>query len=331
MPSEDSHQPLFAHSKRPRWGFAILAREEPEQRHYQFQDGQLRTFKQGYYELLEPVAPPRALDIVRDLKAMIRVARRELSPAAKVKRRTGGFEERLAVFLGLHPNGFTDPAWVAERRGVGTKRKKRHRDPAIADARERLSAEALDALIEAGSFDAVVKTAREVLGATDVAGSKDLGPLRKLAPEDHEDFARALRALLWGDGEYPDRLAAYIDVLARTEGERVTWPLASALSALVHPTEYALVKPSVVRREAQWSAPSLPYDASPSAELYARIHTMIVSVQDRLERAGHPASDLFDVTDFLGLPLTKRASAAEPAATPAPEPTEQPTVEAPAS
>ena len=75
--TDDNAPTLYAHSKRPRWGFAILAWEGREQRRYQFQDGQLRTFKRGYYELLEEVEDPveRAVDIVRDLKAMLRIER----------------------------------------------------------------------------------------------------------------------------------------------------------------------------------------------------------------------------------------------------------------
>lgn len=301
MPTADEPQmQLYAHSKRPRWGFAILAWEGDGQRRYQFQDGQLRTFKLGYYELLEPVEAldDRALDIVHELTAMLRSER-----SGRAERR-GGFEARLAELVRLYPKGFEDPRWIADRRGEG-KRKRSHRDPAIHDARERLAAPVLDEAIAAGRYSELVHAARAVIAATDLAGSKDTGALRRLPDARHEEFACALRELLWSEAPAHERLARYLAVLGDNPGERVTWPLATALTALVHPTEHAFVKPSVVRREAHWLAPSLPYDAAPSAELYARMLTVMVGVKGRLERAGHKPRDLFDVTDFLALPLPR--------------------------
>lgn len=303
--ADEPQKQLYAHSKRPRWGFAILAEDGLEQRRYQFQDGQLRTFKQGYYELLEPVEQldERALDIVRDLTAMLRIER---GGAARAQR-AGGFEDRLAAFARAYPSGFADPRWIEDRREAD-KRKRQHRDPAIREAGERLSARALDEAIAAGRYDEPFDAARAVIAATDLAGSKDTGALRRLAPRDREAFARALRELLWGDGPPRERFARYLAVLGRTPGERVTWPLTTALPALVHPREQAFVKPSVVRREAQWLAPSLPYDAAPSPELYARMLAMIQTVRARLERVGQAPRDLFDVTDFMALPARARVA-----------------------
>jgi hypothetical protein len=306
--ADEPLQPLYAHSKRPRWGLAILAWEGREQRHYQFQDGQLRIFKKGYYELLEEVERPRelAVDIVRDLQQMLRLDRGRRDAGGSVAK--AGFDERLAAFLSHHPKAFADPRWIAEHRSAdGSKRKKQHRDPAIREAQERLAPGVLDAAIAAGRYGDVCESVRALLGATDLAGSKDAGALRHLQPHDEEDFVKAVRDLAWGEGPYRERLRRYLSVLARSPGERVTWPLATALSALLHPHEHAFVKPSVVRREAQWLAPSLPYDAAPSAELYSRMLAMIASVRSRLERAGHVPRDFFDVTDFLALAIRPRA------------------------
>lgn len=305
MPNADeTRKQLYAHSKRPRWGFAILAWEGDGQRRYQFQDGQLRTFKRGYYELLEPVDQPadRKLDIVRELMAMLRAER-----GGRAERRSG-FEDRVRALLRLYPEGFADPRWVADHR-QGEVRSRQHRDAAIAEARERLSASALDAAIAAGDHTALVKAARAVISATDLAGSKDLGALRRLPETEHEAFALALRALLWGEEPFSERHAAFLDVLGRSTGERVTWPLATALTALVHPEEHAIIKPSVVRREAHWLAPSLVYDAVPSAELYGRMLTLLKGLKERLERIGQAPRDLFDVTDFLALPIRPPAGA----------------------
>ena len=66
-------QTLYQHQARPQWGLAILAWEGRDKRRYQFQDGKLRTFKQGYYEKLTPVTETDGSpeEIVRDLKSML--------------------------------------------------------------------------------------------------------------------------------------------------------------------------------------------------------------------------------------------------------------------
>src|SRR5690242_18047779 len=49
---------LFEHVKRQQWGLAILARESPDSRSFQFEDGQMRTFKQPFLSLLREVKRP---------------------------------------------------------------------------------------------------------------------------------------------------------------------------------------------------------------------------------------------------------------------------------
>ena len=50
---------LFRHSKRPQWGIAALVWELNGKRGYQFSDGKLRVFKQGFYGLFESAVAPR--------------------------------------------------------------------------------------------------------------------------------------------------------------------------------------------------------------------------------------------------------------------------------
>ncbi len=306
--TEEQLQTLYAHRKRPRWGFAILAWEGREQRHYQFQDGQLRTFKKGYYELLTEVDEPvdRALDIVRDLKAMLRIerGRRDSGATPKSLEHLVSFDDQLRLFTALYPAGFVDGAWVSEMRGEpGARRLKRHRDPAIEEARRKLGRDALDAWIASGDHRAVCEAAKTVLAGTDLAGSKDTAALRRLPEGEAPAFARALRDLLYGDDRYALRFTAFTGVLDRASsaarGQRVGWPLATALSALVHPNDHFAIKPSVARQQAQWIAPGMAYDANPNAELYKRLLAMADSVRRRLERAGHAPRDLLDVYDFM--------------------------------
>ena len=71
------------------------------------------------------------------------------------------FDDQLAVFEMLYPQGFTAGGWIADKRGEGAKRRlKRHRDAAIADARERLDVGRMDERISADDIDAAVAVAR---------------------------------------------------------------------------------------------------------------------------------------------------------------------------
>jgi hypothetical protein len=308
---EEQRQTLYAHRKRPRWGLAILAWEGCEQRHYQFQDGQLRTFKKGYYELMTEVEEPvdRALDIVRDLKAMLHIerGRRETSKAPGP---IVSFDDQVRTFEALYPKGFVDPGWVASMRGApGARRLKKHRDLAIAEARERLSREILERCIASGDHRAVCEAAKAVLASTDLAGSKDTASLRRLPASEEAAVARALYELLYGTERYAVRFTAWVAVLDRSSKERVSWPLATARGAHVHPHERRAIKPSVARQQAQWIAPELTYDSSPSAELEKRMVAMAESVRRRLERAGHVARDLLDIYDFMNATLQPKTRA----------------------
>jgi hypothetical protein len=73
---------LFRHARRPEWGLAILESETTTHRRFQFQDGQLRTFRRGFYELLEPVDRPldESLRITEKLEAArdMSIAREEI-------------------------------------------------------------------------------------------------------------------------------------------------------------------------------------------------------------------------------------------------------------
>lgn len=298
--AHESVEPLYAHTKRPSWGLAILAFEGRERRRYQFQDGVLRTFKRGYYELMEPVDEPydSARDIVRDLKSRLRIERAKASPDPTPKSvgRIISFDDQIRIFRAFYPEGFQDAGWTADVRGGEGKRLKRHRLPVMADAQRLLSA---DELAKLKDPEAVRERLMTVLGSTDLTSSKDTAPLRHLPAEHLKDLARVARELLHGDAPYEERFAAWLEVLGRTPNERVSWPLATAPAGLLDPTQHVAIKPSIFRDQAQWMAPSMPYDAHPSPNAYERFLKMATEVKNRLEREGlHPA-DLLDVYDFI--------------------------------
>lgn len=310
--ARESLEPLYTHSKRPSWGLAILAWEGSEQRRYQFQDGQLRTIKHGFYHLLEPVDEPfdSARDIVRDLKSMLRIERVRRAPEPTPKSLTSiiSFDDQVAIFDHYYPKGFEDPTWIEEvRGGEDIARLKRHRTPAVEEAKELLHEEAVDELISNKDYAGLLERAKTVLAATNLTTSKDTAALRALPDEDLEAMSLALRDLLYGEGAYEDRFTRWVDVLSHSDDERVTWPLATGIQALVQPETHVAIKPSVFRAQAQWMAPTMPYESTPTGDLYSRMHKMAVEVARRLEKADHPPRDMLDVYDFVWTTLRPKA------------------------
>ena len=299
-------EPLYTHVKRPAWGLAILAGQTEDKREYQFQDGTQRVIKEGYWDLLQPVDQPldRAQKIVRELKSMLRAARSREAAAGTTKKSGPppiSFEEQLGFFRAkLFPEGLGSENWRLKIRGEEQKkRRKRHRDAAIAHAQEQLGKEVIEELIAAGEFSQIRKRVHAVLTATDLTASSDTAPLRKLPEAAEPELAEHLHHLLYGEGPYASRFDRFATTLSAQTNERVRWPMASALAALVHPNEHICIKPNVFREQARWMAPSFRYTPTPSGASYVRLLDVAKSVRRKLEDAGEPVRDLMDVFDFI--------------------------------
>lgn len=85
---------------------AILAFERPTKRGYQFEDGKLRLFKEGFYHLMKPVDRPadETMELVAQLDGKLAraKARRNADPLP-IKPPAGVFslDDRLAALLNL--------------------------------------------------------------------------------------------------------------------------------------------------------------------------------------------------------------------------------------
>ena len=306
-------EPLYTHVKRPKWGLAILASETDDKREYQFQDGNQRTIKEGYWELMQQVDQPsdRAQKIVRELKSMVRQTRAREAHAAAPKKAGPPpilFEEQLNLIRELYPGGLGSDIWKNKVRGEGqSSRRKRHRDAAIAHAQELLDKAALEALVEEGNFSEIRKRVHQVLTATDLTASSDTAPLRKLPEAAEEELAEHLLHLLYGEGPYAARFDRFSTGLAAKTDERVRWPMASTLAALVHPQEHICIKPNVFREQARAVAPTFRYTPTPSGASYMRLLDVAKTVRRRLIDAGEPVRDLLDVFDFIHETLRPKA------------------------
>lgn len=307
---------LIQHARRPQWGIGVLVEDEGDRRHYQFQDGRLRIFKEGWFNLLEPVDRP--LDEMEEvISELERKLDRSLARAKILQRRRDGdlsairFVDQLRVFRSFHPEGFEDASYVeAWRTREGGKLRKSHIDRALGVAAKRLERAHIPTMTAAELQAACVAAMK----ATDlVSPSADVRPFAGIPPEHIGPVARALEALLMLDKDVDDdTLQRHFDMWTQAlfdAGVKPGWSLTTTLPALVHPQWHVSVKSSVFRLQAKWMAPGRSWDNTPSGALYVRMVRMAREIRQRLDEEGHKAADNFDITRFVWLTLRPKGKA----------------------
>lgn len=295
---------LYQHSKRKQWGLAVLAWERDNKRGYQFEDGELRVFAEGFYKFLEEAEcpPEQAAKLMARLGRQGGLGRGDGEDEQKLT-----FDEQLLVFLEQYPDSFAGAEWKNGHRGEGVKRRlKRHRDAATTAAAEQLSLDALDALIAAGDDAEVVRRMLEAVHATDLVTRAQAEPIARAKPS--PQLSRGLRDVLYGGGDYEPRFDEYCRLLLEAGRKQLSWPLASAIPALVLPHAHVAVRPTVLAKQAQWAYPRLRYSSKPEGRVYTRIITMARTVRDTLTNAEHPPKDLLDIYDFMLVTLRPAAA-----------------------
>lgn len=302
--SADHSNSLFRHGARPEWGMAVLAWERAGKRAYQFEDGKLRIFKEGWWDQLEEID-----EFDNRMAATLARLQRKLGLEASDQKRPVAaksalrWNDQVRLLEDAYPGGLQGTAWQEKVRGAGNKRRlKRHRDASIAEARQRLSDEALGALLDAGEASKAWNEIVAVLRSTDLVGSRNLKDLDAIGPEHHELMVRRVRDLLWSDESYAIRFERFVGALARC-GSDPTWQLATALPALVHPESHVCIKPSIFRTQASQLAPNLRYSQHPDAGVYRQLSSMADRVRQSLADAGQEPRDLMDVYDFMSATL----------------------------
>ena len=277
---------IYRHQKRQEWGHAIEAWRSDDRIAFVFEDGKTRTFLSEYARFLEPVdrSLDRATAIVRDLKAMVRTVSTPKAPTAAEPSVT--LEEQVDFFGQAFKGGFAGDAYQREHRGTGAKRTaKRHRDFAIALTKEALERTALEALVAEGKHGEVIKALQEVLRATDLAPKKEVDALKTLGDEATTKLAQATMALLFGEPPFSPRFNEWLRAWSEATGRKPSWEFATALPALVFPSDQIAVKASVFREQAKWMAPNMPLAAEPNATTYERLREMALRLEGQLKEA----------------------------------------------
>ena len=299
---------LYRHTKRPEWGLAILAWDRGHTRGYQFEDGRFRKIKKGYFKLLEPVDEfDESGDIIRSslTEAVLQADRSADRPQREP---VCAFGEQIDLFLRLYPGGFEDPDWVAEHRGEpGESALKRHRDPVVEEAAERLAPERCAELVEAGRQLELADDVIDILGGTTLVPIAHVKQLRRLDDDEKVRYAEAVASLLHGTDHFSRRFRAYLQTMEALLGQRPSWRSATALPAIVHPDRHVSVRRSAFARQAGSIAPAAKYSRKPQVGAYRNFRRVAMGAKKRLIAAGHEPRDLLDVHDFIWATLRKSA------------------------
>lgn len=288
---------LYVHSKRERWGLAVMLWEREGKRAYQFEDGKRRIFKEGFYHLFIPrMAPAEPSPEILALLARANAASEDQLT----------LHQQLAYFESKFPGGFVGEAWRENQRArEGKKALKRHRDPVISAVKSVLSKAELASLIMAGSHEEVLGRVVEVLKTTDLVPAKTVKKLAKIKPS--ATFSRALMAYLHGPrDEEAAALSGWLSAL-RTSGIQPGWPMATALRALMHPGRHAAIKPSVLKPQLEVMGKSVFPNKKPSAPSYAHACNALIELDGMLRDLGQEPADLLDVYDFVWTTLRPAA------------------------
>ncbi|MBT8492941.1 MAG: hypothetical protein KJO07_07755 [Deltaproteobacteria bacterium] len=299
---------LVQHTARPQWGLAVLAWQREDKRGYQFEDGQLRIFKQGYFKLLAPVVRPldeqsRVLDELNNKLGRRRAAKRNGSGHAPIP-----LASQVDYFRALFPKGFQGATFAKKHRGMGAKKPlKRHRNPVMKQARELFAEDRLRAMLANGDANAIVADLLALFEATDLVTKAQVRGLDKAKPEVIHRLVTTLVELMWGDAPLQRRFDAWLSALHRALTQRASWSIATAIPALLAPSEHVAVKRTTFVRQAVWMAPNLVIDKAPSGAGYLKILEMVAVMNQKLGDAGLHARDHLDIYDFIQITLRPKA------------------------
>ncbi len=254
----------------------------------------------GFHELMRKVEKPSP-----DQKAACVRLQRLLAARAKAQSSTPGvsgptFSDQLDRFRESYPAGLLDPKWVLEARGEGAvQRSPRHRAALVEEAHEQLSAAVLESLIGSQQYEQLWDLVVSVLGHTDLVPTVQLKKPKSVSNERQRDLAVAVRELLYGKGLYQPRFDRYVAALAAYSGEPARWEIATALSAVVYPTEHMCVHPMVFRLQLKAVGSRETAAARPSSAAYKRLLAVSRIIAKKLTEQGEVPRDLLDVHDFI--------------------------------
>jgi len=198
-------------------------------------------------------------------------------------------ERQIAVFC-TRWGDFTNPAFIAEE--LTYKRE------AAAALRARLSADHLRAWIEAGALEEAKVQIKRACGGNYAGHSNNLmNPFDVMALDDApaDTLVSALYNLLYGDGLFPVRFAAWLTVVRQRSPS--CWPVATYFLMNQKPDEYIYVKAEPFKKLLRQINSPIRWESHPSAAKYTELRQLGKALLVQLRPLG--ATDLLDVQSFI--------------------------------
>lgn len=305
---------VFRHVKRADWGLGRVVSEGPERRDLQFEDGQRRTIKRGFYHLLERVDQPDE-ESKKTLDALVDQAREDMG--ARVSRRQRkppavapgvAFDEQIIAFRQLFADGFQSDAWKKDVRGIEAGRvMKRHREFVAVEGPKILGTEALRARLEAGEGLKAYEEMLALLKKTDLAVVKtDIKPLEGLNDTDRGHFMQAFLQMAETPEASP-RVDDFLSTLQRA-GVKPTWTLLSAIMTMSDPARCGPVRSSLLRTQAKRLNIELKLSSPPNGRGFVGAQEVLQQVTNRLVNEGFQPADRIDVSEMVARTISALSS-----------------------
>jgi hypothetical protein len=283
---------VFCHTKRPDWGVGILSGEGEGKRTYLFEDGEERTLSATGVQLMRKVERLDAEQQQTCTHLLSLLAKRAGRRDAGAPTRSA-VDAQLARFHKKYHGGFFGDGW---RNAAKTAFAGQVRGGVMARTQERLGSERVAELLEKRNFAELWDDALAMLSASGLAAG-ELQPAR--LPAEHRLLAEALADLLHGKQSYDHRFERWIATYTSVFKRAPSWQTATALPAMLAPTEHVYVEPTAFRKQLKLLALPSAFGTRPSGATYVRCLAAAKSLANRLATHGEVPRDLLDVHDFV--------------------------------
>ncbi|HEX9051406.1 MAG TPA: hypothetical protein VF841_12820 [Anaeromyxobacter sp.] len=218
-------------------------------------------------------------------------------------------EQAIAQFVEEFPQGFSDPAYLAEGAGARRVRAPKWR-AASAEWAEAMGSGEGPKLAAAGDVKELVKRALRIeRHVAQIPGTFEAGTLKQ-AFEDPEAALPFFQALFDVLSAAPAKVRSerlFATVGALDAESALAWPIATVFPFVADPAKHVFLSPRTACSAAERLGCDLRYEAAPNYATYAALRAFSTQLLARLEATG--ARDFVDVEAFLHATAASRGAA----------------------
>ena len=225
-------------------------------------------------------------------------SRKTAKPKKKVVR-TIAHADDVQRFQSEYPQGFQDPKYLKHERGEKLQQHELWN--------QSLGKEQFDELLQRDDWKEIADRLWKVVTVNQLI-SRFERPLLKACLDDEghcRAFVRALRELVYGDGEFEQRFTGFAEMLSTLPAQGTkspfNWPTQTLFPFLAAPEDHVLLKPTAAKKFAERRGRALDYDTTPNWRTYSLYQNLCRDTRDQLCET-FPESgpqDMIDVQSFI--------------------------------